>query len=543
MANPIIRILGEPCVKSQPNLKQKNFSLLGLSQLTDVIDADLNILWWDNSMSRMLDRNVILGSEISDSLRREILEVVRVGTNRTPELSETESDRIRPFILPLNLHWKHIPPEKIQKLKGEDLKIPEILLEKAFSEYMAKVWAAVRDGGMAFVITPSGDNDGYGFKISDVIQRLEIVKHPAQRPPAINENKPAFNDAVYNMIVKLGDLIDVWPFRMGLRIGKRSEFENNDEIDIRLLCPEAGIKDKVRFFPVASDRQGYARALLMLHGQGALFAIPPPRSLDNLVLSFGEVWKAAPSEHRQRGSTTRGTITADSMAGNNFALVLKSNGRWRIRFKKYDGQYEDAEFKNTTGMRYLVALIEHPGQEVYATDLHHGYRDKNGHMLWVSAQGYGKTFSKGEAAGADMSSGHAMPHYRIISGSSQSNIQNLKKTRANVAKQIQDLRAADTSEDEPEIQDLIKQEKRLADGIKRMISFKEVNRDVKSVGRALRYLMEGLKKVKCGDFVHHLQKTIRPLEGVTLSYAPPPPGIPWHISWGTPKTDRIKGRK
>lgn len=323
-------------------------------------------------------------------------------------------------------------------------------------------------------------------------------------------------------------------------MAKRAPLEDRGEIPCRLLCPEYSGKDLVRFTSISVTRKRQARSMMLLLGEGALFVVPPLRSLKELVRTYREILKTVRPEAQAARAKARDL--AAQIASSDYALVLQPNDKWRIRFKCKDGGIESAEAPNSKGMRYLVALVEHSRVEVIPTDLKRGYGDKAELMVWYPAKKYETEIADGESEGVDMRSAHAMPDYHLVSGGSRSRIKMLKEARLVVLGEINKLDDSGTPISDTKMEALIAKRKQLDAFIKQLERRREINPDVKSVGKALSRMLTWLNKHNCVDLSAHLSDTIRPLESATLSYMRPP-DMQWFISWGTATTRVDKGRK
>jgi len=533
MVAPIIRILGGPATTVQQNLLQRQpCSVHQLSHLTDVDDADMIVLWLADSVAALPEEKASWGDALSSDLRREVREAVQhawanyreccaAPTNEAiSKMSQEEYE-----LEVLNRPYRS-PPSKL----------PTHLLEKVFDEFMERVWTAVRGGAMAFIVIPpkmrATARFNGPFTVEHVISGLTIDANTTHRRPDMYAGMPTTGDAVRRMVARLSDLIPEWPHLMGLRIGTRSNPEVYGETACRHLCPRYTVKDSVRFFPSYVTRNDRACSLLLLHGRGAVFIIPPPRHLDELLQSFSLIWKAVPPRQDSRAARINTISAIGKIDDHDYAFVLQEEGKWRIRFRLDDAHVETAEVKNTTGMRYLVALIEHPNERIYPEYLKSGYAKKHEQMVWVSEQTPAAEMAQGVKTGIDVEASTMRPRLRLTSGSATSQIERMNQELRGVVRQISDLDRAGLGIRDPAMAELIAVRKKIEKAIATMKRYREVNRHVKSVGKAISRALRLLQDQGCAELSTHLRAFIAPLEAEILSYEPPPE-IRWNVFWTT----------
>jgi hypothetical protein len=349
MATPIIRILGGPTVKPHPGLQQQPCSITGLSHLTDVHEADLIVWWWEDGVTRLPSKSERFGNALSSALQQEVKEFVRsVGANSRDSNVETdEISELAVHYLPRPAWLKDGAPVDMRKAVNRWLPniahqahsggpmMSRALLGRAFDEFMANALTAVRGGAVVFFVIPPTAKGYHAFTCLDIIQQLDLEWDPVVRPPTVNPDLPPAGKAAHLMAASLIGLIDDWPFQVGLRWAKRAPLEHSGEIECRLLFPACESAGPIRFAPAATTRQGHARALMLqlVDHAGAMFVIPPTRTIDSLIQTYRDI--RAPGEATDIGTGK----TAASRGRGRLAVGVKSMVITTKR-KKISGQRE-----------------------------------------------------------------------------------------------------------------------------------------------------------------------------------------------------------
>jgi hypothetical protein len=329
MKDPIIRILGGPDVKSRPKLLQQPCTIAGLSRLTDVEAADLVVLYWDDAICRLPAESESFGAALSADFRRELQEHIRsrwaderkraaeaaqliakAETLLAPLIRQASGDVWDDFVgkdSKVSDDWFLKSPRKSRSpapnlppaASGVPMTLCPRFLGDAMGDFMANLWTAVSNGGMAFVVIPELTNirPVGGFTIRNVVGRLEIERAKELLPPTANPDlQRDCGETVNKMAEKLGDLIRQWPFRFGLRLSRASPFERRGKIDVQRLCQEYESPHDVHFLPAHVTRKGHANSLLLGFGNGALFVVPELRSLEELVQHLFYIRESVPPE-------------------------------------------------------------------------------------------------------------------------------------------------------------------------------------------------------------------------------------------------------
>ena len=213
------------------------------------------------------------------------------------------------------------------------------------------------------MVIPPTAKGVHGFTFTDLVEQLDFAWDPADCPPAPHRDLPTAGKGVRCMASKLYDIVDDWPFRVGIRRTKRAAIERSGEIACMHLCPDYTEVDVVRFLPAVVGPRGGVRSLLLLLGDGALFLMPPPRDLEELLRAFQDARETIPPEQWNARSLIPEAVgivdeaTMDALPDDYRKAVERAVSLYRDSAKK-DG----LDF--TPVFSVLVSSVEHVTTEI-----------------------------------------------------------------------------------------------------------------------------------------------------------------------------------
>ncbi len=287
--------------------------------------------------------------------------------------------------------------------------------------------------------------------------------------------------------------------------------------------------------PSVPDTSAFVREVVRGICLRVMKRAPAPARDLRALLEISKTVPLAPDHPTARAKTTK---RVDPIEDCDFGISMQESGKWRIRFRFDSAHVETAEVKNTTGMRYLVALIEHPNERIHPEYLKSGYAKKHEQMVWVSEQTPAAEMAQGAKTGIDVEASTMRPRFRLTSGSAALQIERMKQELRSVVRQIGDLDRGVHVIRDSEMVELIAVRKKIEKAIATMKRYREVNRHVKSVGKAISRALRLLQDHGCVHLSTHLRAAIAPLEAEILSYEPPPE-IRWNVFW----TTNVQARK
>jgi len=307
---------------------------------------------------------------------------------------------------------------------------------------------------------------------------------------------------------------------------------------VRYLAPalkEYGIEVKVQSGLFAwysqsflHDRYGSIQYILRragydMYGEDALF-----RSAAVLV-EAGHPWEVPRIAPKVRTKVPK--VSGES----KYSFHLGPDKWWSITFGS-----ETCKIRNSFGIRYIVALLEHPNEETYAKDLIGSYGDKNAqwHGDWVVAEG-GIDQRSGDKAGADSYS-MRLDSQTSVGMSNKRMIDFIQNQLIETEKEINDRQneedEAPTNERsslEP-LSRLMTRKSRLGERYRMMTAKVDHSPQVKKVAKNLSDTLKKIEEAGMTKLSEHLKETLPPLETDRLSYKQFNVDLnpDWDVYWG-----------
>jgi hypothetical protein len=274
------------------------------------------------------------------------------------------------------------------------------------------------------------------------------------------------------------------------------------------------------------------RAGLDLDGEAALFNSAP------LLVDEEHKWVTPRSVPTTVQNNSRPNPNEDEP---EYSFRFGLDKHWTIT---YDS--ETCNIRDSYGIRYIVALLEHPNEETYAKDLIGSYGDKHAqwHGEWVVA-GENINLSVGDESGIDAR--ELRPDSQTSVGmSNKRKIEGLKKCLVEIEEEIKD---SDDEEDTPPTNersdrsrgDLIARKKRIEELIRQWSVSVDSSPQVKQVAKNLRDALKTIKSAGMEKLSQHLSETLPPLQTDRLSYKQRKVNFEpdWNLDWG-PRPSALK---
>ena len=226
----------------------------------------------------------------------------------------------------------------------------------------------------------------------------------------------------------------------------------------------------------------------------------------------------------------------------DYLMVQREDGGWDVTFGP-----EHGSFRNTAGIRFVAAMLQHPDDTIDVKYLYDCFGDRKGPPgAWVSAEdkflplvALDKT---GECAEMYELSRTALPTELSradlpLSWRTKPRLvfDRLKNQLEDVEGRIAEFGSTYTpGEDTNEHEALVSQQKKLQKQIKIVQTLCTTNPTAQNVGRALRYFVQTATRGGLPMLARYLRATMSPFESLRLGFKPAlgePKGLAWSIQW------------